>query len=594
MAINTFLQGLGATHLFTLNNVGTSTSDDLGDSSTPTNITSGTYSFQASPTCTGVTHSVRTEASTSTNIDGATFVSKTDINSGNIPYSTGSRSILFWFRQEEIQNPSCIYEQGGGINNFAIMGGAQLTFQAADSGQPFLICAAKNIAIANRNYLAVCGWEYHTQHAGSGNRIYLILNGVYQSGSESTGTEPFPGHSGDITLGNSGEALRSFAGTTFVSQTTAKNSNYLSFYNNVSLTEAQSRQVFERMVIPEVLIASDTVSNQQAALDALSGNTYQDVNCAIEIRQATDATNYSLTFNNITFVENANLKDIAVQYVGPNTLTVINAGSNIVETSTPIEKDLDGGTNIITGGGTINIVNTYSLAVTGLSAGSRLRIYNETTSAQVYNAVVSGTSYTASYIEGTGYSANDVLSLRIAKIDKIEAIASVVVGNAGWTALISQEPNLVYSEYGVNGATVTGVSWDSGNMQFDFNEADNVVNGPDIGAWYQYFITTEIGIAETFGSLIWPQINRLTNATSKTPVTFDNTNSNPLQINNLWIDRDDGTSIIAALSNSIQINPPAVFVQETGISGLTPAENTQLFGLPDTSSIVQAQKDAIY
>ena len=94
MAINAFLQGLGATHLFTLNNVGTSTSDDLGDSSTPTNITSGTYSFQASPTCIGVTHSVRTEANTGTVFDGATFVSKTDINNGNIPYSTGSRSIL--------------------------------------------------------------------------------------------------------------------------------------------------------------------------------------------------------------------------------------------------------------------------------------------------------------------------------------------------------------------------------------------------------------------------------------------------------------------------------------------------------------------
>ena len=364
MAINTFLQSLGATHLFTLNNVGTSTSDDLGDSSTPTSITSGTYSFQASPTCIGVTHSVRTEASTSTNIQGAVFDSQNDINSSNlINYREGSRSILLWFRQEEIQNPSCIYEQGGGTNNFALMGGAQLTFQAADSGQPFLICAGKNLSIANRNYLAVCVWEHHTQHAGSGNRVYLILNGVYQNGSELSGTAAFPGHSADITIGNSPDNLRSFASTNFTSQTTAKNANYLGFYNNVSLSVAQSREVFERMVIPEVLIAADTVANQQTALDALSGNTYQDVNCAIEIRQATDAANYSLTLNNITFVENANLKDIAVQYVGSNTLTLINAGSNAVETSTPTEKDLDGGTTIIVGGGTININNTATLTV---------------------------------------------------------------------------------------------------------------------------------------------------------------------------------------------------------------------------------------
>ena len=37
--------------------------------------------------------------------------------------------------------------------------------------------------------------------------------------------------------------------------------------------------------------------------------------------------------------------------------------------------------------------------------------------------------------------------------------------------------------------------------------------------------------------------------------------SAPLRINNCWIDRDDGASIIATGSNSIQIDPPAVFVQ---------------------------------
>ena len=203
-----------------------------------------------------------------------------------------------------------------------------------------------------------------------------------------------------------------------------------------------------------------------------------------------------------------------------------------------------------------------NVSVTGLTAGSRLRVYNETTSAQIVNTLVSGTSYTATYAEGTGYSANDVLSLRIAKIDKLEAVASAVVGTTGWTALVSQDPNTVYAAHGVNGATVTGITWDSGNMQFDFNETDNVINGPDIGAWYQYFITTEVGIAEAFGALIWPQINRLTNVTSKTAITWDNTKSTPLQINSAWVDRDDGASIIAATSNSIQINPPAVFVKD--------------------------------
>ncbi len=213
-----------------------------------------------------------------------------------------------------------------------------------------------------------------------------------------------------------------------------------------------------------------------------------------------------------------------------------------------------------------------SVSITGLVAGSTLRVYNTTTSTQVVNQVVAGTSYTATYAEGVGYSVGNVLELRVAKIDKLEFTTSVVATSAGWSALVSQDNNPTYAAHGKDGSTVTGISWDSGNMQFDFNEADNVIDGPDIGAWYYYFITTPTGIAEAFGALSWPQVNRLTNVTSKAAITWDNTKSTPLQINNLWVDRDDGVSIIAASSNSIQINPPAVFVQ--GLSNIE--NNTKL------------------
>ena len=209
-------------------------------------------------------------------------------------------------------------------------------------------------------------------------------------------------------------------------------------------------------------------------------------------------------------------------------------------------------------------------------AGSTLRVYNTTTSAQVINEVVSGTSYTASYAEGVGYSIGDVLDLRVAKIDKLEFTTSVVVTATGWSSLISQEDNAVYNTYGKDGSTITSISWDSGNMQFDFNDADNNIDGSDIGAWYYYFITTATGISEAFGALSWTQVNKITNTTSKVAVTFDNIKTSPLQINNCWIDRDDGVSVISPTSNSIQINPPAVFNTETSTSGLTPSESSTL------------------
>ena len=248
-------------------------------------------------------------------------------------------------------------------------------------------------------------------------------------------------------------------------------------------------------------------------------------------------------------------------------------------TTTGIITLSNGATFIGTRTDTNGTIKTQQFSVTGLVAGSRLRVYNTTTSAQVVNEVVSGTSYTGLYTEGTGYSVGNVLDLRATKIDKLEFSVGVVVGSTGWSSLVSQDPNPVYAAHGVNGATVSGISWDSGDMQFDFNEADNQINGADIGAWYYYFITTEIGIAEAFEALSWPQINKITNVTSKVSITFDNTKSTPLRINNCWIDKDNGSSIIATASNSIQIDPPAVFVAQADSSGLTPEQETELTGI---------------
>jgi outer membrane murein-binding lipoprotein Lpp len=155
--------------------------------------------------------------------------------------------------------------------------------------------------------------------------------------------------------------------------------------------------------------------------------------------------------------------------------------------------------------------------------------------------------------------------------------------------LVTQEANATYASYGVDGSTVAGITWDGGNMEFDFNDADNQVAGGDIAAWYFYFITTATGIAEAFGAISWPQINRVSNRTAALAITFDNTKADPLKITGAWIDRDDGATIIASASNSIQIDPPAVFIKETGISGLTPAESAKL----DLISTVDGKVDTI-
>ena len=627
MAIITYLQSLGVTHLFDLNNSGTSTDDDVGSSPTPTSFTLGNYSsFSANPTCEGFTHSLLTVTDTSARA-GAVATDTGDINT-NFP--SRKYTVIAWVSQNNIFNPTCIFKQGGSNNNFAFMGGALMSWQAADGGQPFLIVLSKSLTQSNRPYFVTGVWEHHTQHAGSANRVLFYINGVLQGISELTGTDDFPNHAGDIVLGNTSSSLKSFEETTFSPQTVAKNLNLWGSFNDQTLTAQNYRDIFERTVLPEVTIAADTVENQQIALDALIGNTYQDVNCAIRILQATDATNFRLFNDNINFNPDVNIEDISIQFVGSGTLTLENTNGGVIKcVSTPAEVErtsgvIAGGGSVIIvdntiryktpstitnstatklvietagnyeiSGGTISTVENISggsviialsnnatqpaiigssitftfplrnISITGIVPGSRLQVYDETTSTQIVNEVVSGTSYTATYAEGVGYSTNDILRIRVTKKDKKKFASTVVVGSTGWSAIISQDAHTIYVSHGKDGATVTGIAWDSGNMQFDFNETDNVIEGPDIGAWYQYFITTEIGIAEAFGAFDWSQVNRLSNVTSEVAVTFHNLKTaSSLIIRNCWINRDDGVSIIANIpNNSIQIDPPAVFNQ---------------------------------
>jgi len=391
MALIPFLQSLGATHLFTLNNEGTATAHDLGDSVSPTRITGGAYSFVAAPLCHPFTHCLRTTTSTSSSVDGAIIENRRDINNGagsgdtsSYNWSDNCRTLMIVSREENIWNPTVIYEQGGGVNNHTIMGGAQTTYQAADAGQPFLIQAGKNLAQSGRVKFLYCVWQSrnHSGNPTNFNRILFYINRRLQGIAILDGTANFPNHSGDVVIGNSAEALKSFAETTFVSQTVEKDAQLLGMFNNVSFDEATCREITDRCVIAEHVIFG-TKAQQQAALNVLTGTVFKDVNCAIEIQHAIDEVgDYTLALPNIQFVENEDLGDIAVQYVGPHTLTLINQnGSNAKEVSAPPEKEIQsllaGLTQIITGGGSVIIVDPLQLTISLPAAGYKVIIYDD-------------------------------------------------------------------------------------------------------------------------------------------------------------------------------------------------------------------------
>jgi|GEM_PF-2997010 len=474
MSLLTFLQGIGGVgvrHLFTLNNEGTVVGDDYGNSVDPTNIDNtpgGRWSFETDPVCIGFTHCLRTVSSTAENTQGAELDNRNDINASNgagndtstYDWNNGTKQVFFWGKQKEIWNVTCMFEQGGGVNNLAVMGGARVTWQAADSGQPFLIVGAKTLAIKDRGILHWGGWEHHSQTIQTDNRIWYTENGIVQGYNSDGGTAAFPNHSGDPSIGNSDDSLQTFNSDTLASQTVAQDSNLWGMVNNppvVNLNEGdihpESRELFERTVIAENVITG-TRAQQQAALDLLTGTVFQDVNCAIEIRQATDeAGDYTLTLNNVQFVQNLNLRDIAVMWTSPNTLTLINSGgSNAVEVSTPPERELifeDAG-SIIVGGGTIVLAATRTVTINFTFAGAlpanwEWRLY-ETSAipgtigtvefAGVENETNVQVTYQYLYTSDTNASLQVIADLYQEGIDE-----SIVLGDADQTINITLRPD---------------------------------------------------------------------------------------------------------------------------------------------------------
>ena len=237
-------------------------------------------------------------------------------------------------------------------------------------------------------------------------------------------------------------------------------------------------------------------------------------------------------------------------------------------------------------GPNLTVKNIRNISVTGIVSGSRMRISKTDGDVEIFNQEIAGTSYQATYSEGVEYSTGDELEIRVAHISRLEFASVVKATDTGWSLIVKQEENSVYESYGVNGANVDGITWDGGNMEFDFDETDNVLEGGNIAAWYFNFITTETGIAEAFGAIRWPQINRISVRTETRAITFDNTRTQPLIITGAWINRDDGTSIISTNSNSIQIDPPAVFVQETTASGLTSDESGKLDAISNNTTLI--------
>ena len=178
---------------------------------------------------------------------------------------------------------------------------------------------------------------------------------------------------------------------------------------------------------------------------------------------------------------------VSINYTG-NMITdqeiVLDANSTFVGTRT----DEDGS------------ISTRTLRITNLVVGSRLQIYNITTSTEFNNVEITSSEYSLLYVEGVLISSGDIIRIRLVKDDKEEFTTVGIANDTGLSVLASQVDDQVYIGFNTDGSQVVKFAPD-----YVDNEIDLVIGSDwkmsELYAWWKYNLTTEDGIRFFFGGI---------------------------------------------------------------------------------------------
>lgn len=180
-----------------------------------------------------------------------------------------------------------------------------------------------------------------------------------------------------------------------------------------------------------------------------------------------------------------------VTYTLTGNLT-INTGVTLTGTSSQ-RISMASYTLTLTGTGTTSgvIVTDVSgthapIALTGLVAGSTVYIYNSTASSTIYKAVVAGTSTT----QFLTLSSDKSLLIKVRQAGYLPYETTGTVGVNGYSLVVSQLADSVYTANAIDGSTVTEFSFSGSTIKIYVNDPDALTSGQRMYNWYMYNLAT--------------------------------------------------------------------------------------------------------
>jgi hypothetical protein len=232
------------------------------------------------------------------------------------------------------------------------------------------------------------------------------------------------------------------------------------------------------------------------------------------------------------------------------------------------------------------IVPPKTVSITGITAGSRLRVYNNTTATEVVNQIVAGTSYSATYNDGTGYTTGNTLTITVTwqsgTSAKLPFSTQVIVGSTGWSALVTQQDDTVYAGIGVDGSTVTEFVPDYPNVQVDISDPNGQTSADRLYSWFVYTTTTESGIRNWFGGIVAEDAANFRVITAILNLKLDNISATGVEFtggHRLYRD-DNATPLVSSTSGGGSITLFAGKVYTSVVSTASPVITGDITDIP--------------
>lgn len=232
-------------------------------------------------------------------------------------------------------------------------------------------------------------------------------------------------------------------------------------------------------------------------------------------------------------------------------------------------------------------ISSAIATVTGLVAGSRVRIYNITTSTETANEIVASTAWTLNYYNGSQFTAGDEVRISVARLGYLPQVLLAVATTTGFSVPASQQTDAIYVANGIDGTTVTEFTFDYPNVQVDIDDPDGTSTITRLYAWWANERTTADGIRTLTGGLIAEDSANYKIVTSVVDLKLDNVASTGVVFTgDLRLYRDDGAAPVVASTTgggSITLYAGKVYAVSTGGSALTPTESAKLMSLPSNA-----------